>query len=129
MLPIDINTVTIVLTIIIVGFVLDRRLNARIDELRQEMERRFREQGTLIAVMQASITTVQADISELQTSVTVMQSSIATMQADIAKMQADIAKMQIDMTELQKGQSRIEGAHEVIKDLFERAMFSSSASS
>lgn len=122
MLPIDINTVTIVLTIIIVGFVLDRRLNARIDELRQEMERRFREQGTLIAVMQASITTVQADISELQTSVTVMQSSIATMQADIAK-------MQIDMTELQKGQSRIEGAHEVIKDLFERAMFSSSASS
>ena len=122
MLPIDINTVTIVLTIIIVGFVLDRRLNARIDELRQEMERRFREQGTLIAVMQASITTVQADISELQTSVTVMQSSIATMQADIAK-------MQIDMTELQKGQSRIEGAHEVIKDLCERAMFSSSASS
>ena len=120
--PIDINTVTIVLTIIIVGFVLDRRLNARIDELRQEMERRFREQGALITAMQASITTMQADISELQTSVTVMQSSIATIQADIAK-------MQVDITELQKGQSRIEGAHEVIKDLFERAMFSSSASS
>ena len=113
MLPIDINTIAIIVTIIGVGFLLERRLNSRINELRQdllrEMDRRFGEQGAQITAVQADITAMQADISELQSSVTVIQASIANMQAGIAK-------MQVDITELQKGQSRIEGAHEVMKD-------------
>ena len=81
----DINTITIIVSIIVFGFLLERRINSRISELRQEMYRLFEEQG-------AKVTAMQADISDLQ-----------------------------------KGQARIEGAMEIIKDLFERAMFSNSA--
>ena len=81
----DINTITIIVSIIVVGFLLERRINSRISELRQEMYRLFEEQS-------AKVTAMQADISDLQ-----------------------------------KGQARIEGAMEIMKDLFERAMFSNSA--
>ena len=81
----DINTITIIVFIIVVGFLLERRINSRISELRQEMYRLFEEQS-------AKVTAMQADISDLQ-----------------------------------KGQARIEGAMEIMKDLFERAMFSNSA--
>ena len=83
----DINTISIIVSIIVVGFLLERRINSRLNEIKQdilrEMDRRFGEHG----------------------------SEIATMRADIS--------------ELQKGQARVEGALEIMKDLFERAMFSS----
>ena len=95
-MSIDLNTITIILSVFALGFWLDRRINARINELKQdllrEMDQRFGAQSLQIASIQATITTMQADIVELQ-----------------------------------KGQARIEGAMEVMKDLFERAMFSTSA--
>ena len=88
-MSIDINTISIVVFIIVVGFLLERRIISRMDEMKQdllrEMDRRFEEQG------------------------------------------AEIRAMRADILDLQKGQARVEGAMEIMRDLFERAMFSTSA--
>ena len=90
-MSIDINTITIIVSVFALGFWLDRRLNSRINEVKQdilrEIDRRFGEQGMEIAAMRA------------------------------------------DILDLQKGQARIEGAMDIMRDLFERAMFSTSARS
>ena len=90
-MSIDINTITIVVSVFALGFWLDRRMNSRINEVKQdilrEIDRRFGEQGTEIGAMRA------------------------------------------DILDLQKGQARIEGAMDIMRDLFERAMFSTSARS
>lgn len=78
---------SIIVSIIVVGCLLERYINSRLNKVKQdilrEMDRCFEEHS----------------------------SQIATMQADIS--------------ELQKGQARIEGAQEIMKDLFERQVFSS----
>jgi len=87
----DLNTISIIVSIIVVGFLLERRIDSRIDDLRQEMYRLFEQHSSQLAALHGTAENMQESIIELQ-----------------------------------KGQARIEGAFEVIKDLFERAMFSSS---